>query len=114
MFTAEKKIRVRDAFRVGASVASIWALTLTVTDTPTQTKDIFLSFCRYPTLCVWGKHSAWTSTAEIGGVAIAHYIGQKPGGIAAPTLLLLLCKGMFTKVKVIYWEERKQKRLRFG
>ena len=77
---------MRKEYCVGASVASIGALALNVADTPTQAKDIFLSFCRYPTLCVWGKHSAWQSTAEIGGVAIAHYIGQKPGGIAAPTL----------------------------
>ena len=60
-------MRMREVLRVGATVASIGALALKVADTPTQRKNIFRSFCRYPTLCVWGKHSAWQSTAEIGG-----------------------------------------------
>ena len=107
-------MQMREVLRVGASVASIGALALKVADTPTQRKNIFRSFCRYPTLCVWGKHSAWQSTAEIGGgspravaAAVPRQFGQKP----EPTLF---CKEIFTKVKVIDWEERKQKRLRFG
>ena len=118
MFTAEKKMRMRKVLRVGASVASIGALVLKVADTPTRKKNIFRAFCRYPTLCVWGKHSAWQSTAEIGGgsprtvaATVPRQFGQKPGGEAAPTLF---CKEIFTKVKVIDWEERKPKRLRFG
>ena len=105
---------MRKVLRVGASVASIEALTLKVADTPTRRIYYFLFFSRYPTLCVWGKHSAWQSTAEIGGgcsrtvvATVPRQFGQKP----EPTLF---CKEIFTKVKVIDWEERKQKRLRFG
>ena len=85
MFTAEKKIRVRDAFRVGASIVSIGDLALKLADTPTRKIYYFLFFSRYPTLCVWGKHSAWQSTAEIGGgcsravvANIPRQFGQKP------------------------------------
>ncbi len=76
---------MRKAFCVGASVASVAALALKAADTPTREKGVILFFFHSLTLCVWGKHSARTSTA-VGGDAIAHYIGQKP----KPTLL---CKG---------------------
>lgn len=118
-------MRMREVLCVGASVASVGALVLKLADTPTRRIYYFLFFCRYPTLCVWGKHSARTSTvvgsgvlcnhtAEIGGgcsravvASVPRQFGQKP----VPTLF---CKGMFTKVKVIDWEERKPKRLQFG
>ena len=58
---------MRKEYCVGASVASIGALALKVADTPTRRIYYFLFFSRYQTLCVWGKHSAWQSTAEIGG-----------------------------------------------
>ena len=116
-------MRMREVLRVGASVASIVALALKVADTPTWKEKSFCLFCCYPTLCVWGKHSARTSTADGSGVLCNHtaeiggshravaatvprQFGQKPGGEAAPTLF---CKEIFTKVKVIDWEERKPK-----
>jgi hypothetical protein len=73
---------MRKAFCVGASVASVAALALKTADTPTREKGVILFFFHSLTLCVWGKHSARTSTA-VGGGFCAHYIGQKP----KPTLL---------------------------
>ena len=94
-----KKKQAENSSRVGASAVSVMMLAPKIADTPTRT--VAAPFC--PRRSVWGKHSAWKSTPEI-GAASSHKIGQKP----EPTSKDYDTKGVF------HWEEHKQKHLRFG
>ena len=102
---------MRKKYCVGASVASTGALAFTLADTPTRRRICFYLSAVTRRFASGASIARGNPPPKSAAVALAHYIGQKPGGDAAPTLF---CKEKFTKVKVIDWEERKQKRLRFG
>jgi len=104
----------RKVLCVGASVASIGGSRPHSCRHADTENNYFLFFCSYPTLCVWGKHSAWQSTAEIGGGCHRTVAAYKPRPFGQKPEPTLFCKELFTKGMVIYWEERKPKQLQFG
>ena len=70
-------------------------------------RRIDISFYSFSRRSVWGKHSAWKSTPEIGGGFLAQNRAEARRQCRSH-FIINDTKGVF------HWEEHKQKHLHFG